>query len=238
MRLPVRPSRLHAQRNANTSHRPALTSSILGVVSIGYNFLCSRAHVWGTSAIAGTAVSTLGTLLYGVLVIWTYRRIVKNKQVTSERTNLWSEQSYYSNFLTNMYPTAVRSPSQAPETPITEDDRVNQQMALLLAKSDPRPSPDANATFRIDLPEDREQLNRQMRSQELVGTPVQTHAGWNRDRADSRPDSLGEQQAWRQWQDRGRSTDRPSSPGGHSTHSRNVSREERRREIELGLVHT
>jgi hypothetical protein len=236
MRLPVRLAPVHAQRNANTPYSPALTSSILGVVSIGYNFLCSTAHNWGTSAIAGTAVSTLGTLLYGVLVIWTYRRIVKNKQGTSQHTNLWSEQSYYSNFLTNMYPTAIRSPAQPPEAPVTEDDRVNQQMALLLAKTDARPSPDANATFRIDLPEDREQLNRHMRSQELVGTPVQTHVGWNaRDRADSRPDSLGEHQAWRQWQDRGRSTDRPASTGGHSTHSRNVSREERRREIELGF---
>ena len=36
------------------------------------------------------------------------------------------------------------------------DDRVNQQMALLLAKEDQRSSPDSNCTFRIDLPEDRD----------------------------------------------------------------------------------
>ncbi|KAI4960058.1 hypothetical protein J4E86_001677 [Alternaria arbusti] len=36
------------------------------------------------------------------------------------------------------------------------DDRVNQQMALLLAKEDQRSSPDSNCTFRIDLPEDKD----------------------------------------------------------------------------------
>jgi hypothetical protein len=137
-----------------------------------------------------------------------------------------------------MYPTVARSPSQPPSAAITEDDRVNQQMALLLAQSEPRPSPDANSTFRIDLPEDLEQQERVARSQELIGTPAQTHVDWNRDREDSRPDSLSEQQAWQQWQDRGRTTNRPSSTGGRSSHSRNLSREERRREIELGLVHT
>jgi hypothetical protein len=134
-----------------------------------------------------------------------------------------------------MYPTAARSTAATPEPAISEDDRVNQQMALLLMKSDPRPSPDANsATFRIDLPEDTEQLAREARSQELVGTPGQVHTGWNRDRADSRPDSLSEQQAWERWQDRGRTTNRPSSDSRRSNHSRGLSREERRREIELG----
>jgi hypothetical protein len=136
-----------------------------------------------------------------------------------------------------MYPTAARSPAVGPDAAISEDDRVNQQMALLLMKSDQRPSPDANsATFRIDLPEDTEQLAREAHSQELVGTPGQVHSGWNRDRADSRPDSLSEQQAWERWQDRGRSTNRPSSSDQRSTHSRGLSREERRREIELGLA--
>ncbi|KAH7401247.1 hypothetical protein BKA66DRAFT_99202 [Pyrenochaeta sp. MPI-SDFR-AT-0127] len=214
---------------------PALTSSAFGVLSIAYNFLLSRAHVWGTSAISGTVVSVLSTLLYSALLLWTHRRIRKTKGQAASRSNLWSEQSYYSNFVQNMYPTAARSPPEPPQAAISEDDGVNQQMALLLTRSDARPSPDANsATFRIDLPEDREEQERHARSQELVGTPGQPHADWNRNRADSRPDSLSEQQAWQQWQDRGRSTTRPPSAGGRSNHSRNLSREERRREIELG----
>jgi hypothetical protein len=150
---------------------------------------------------------------------------------------LWSNESYYSNFVQNMYPTAAHSPPPPPEAAITEDDRVNQQMALLLVKSDPRPSPDVNSdTFRIDLPEDTEQIERHARSQELVGTPGPAHQGWSRNRADSRPDSLGEQQAWERLQERGRTTDRPTSSDQRSTHSRGLSREERRREIELGRV--
>ncbi|KAF1830442.1 hypothetical protein BDW02DRAFT_101287 [Decorospora gaudefroyi] len=217
---------------------PALTSSTLGVMSIAYNFLSSHAYVWSNAAISGTVISTAGVLLYSALLLWTYRRIVKRKQQTCSTPNFWSEQSYYNHPVANMYPTAVHSPSHPLEPRVTEDDRVNQQMALLLAKADSRPSPDMNSTFRIDLPEDREQMERLARSQELVGTPARAHADWNRERADSRPDSLSEQQAWQQWQDRGRTTNRPPSTSGRSSHSRNLSREERRREIELGLVHS
>ncbi|KAF1844165.1 uncharacterized protein K460DRAFT_357788 [Cucurbitaria berberidis CBS 394.84] len=215
---------------------PALVSSAFGLLSIAYNFSLSHAYVWETSAITGTAVSTTATLLYSALLLWTNRRIVKMREQAGERANLWSEQSYYSNFIQNMYPTAVRTPPQVPEAAITEDERVNQQMALLLMKADARPSPDANSTtFRIDLPEDREEQERHARSQELVGTPGQIHTDWNRNRADSRPDSLSEQQAWQQWQQhRGRTTIRPSSTSQRSNHSRNLSREERRREIEHG----
>ncbi|CAO2652469.1 Nn.00g007520.m01.CDS01 [Neocucurbitaria sp. VM-36] len=214
---------------------PAMASSAFGLVSIAYNFGLSRAYAWQTSSITGTVVSAAATLVYGALLLWTYRRIFKMKEKSGSSANLWSEQSYYSNFVQNMYPTATRSPSRPPEAAISEDDRVNQQMALLLMNPDARPSPDANSTtFRIDLPEDREEQERHARSQELVGTPGQTHADWNRNRADSRPDSLSEQQAWQQWQDRGRTTNRPSSTSGRSSHSRNLSREERRREIELG----
>jgi len=211
---------------------PALTSSVLGLVSIAYNFLSSRAYNWGTAAISGTGISTFSTLLYSVLLLWKYRRMAKAKEHVEQRSNLWSEQSYYSNFVTNMYPTATRSPSQLYEPPYTEEDRVKQQMALLLHKSDARPSPDINSTFRIDLPEDREQQERVLNSQELVGTPAQAH----RNRTDGQPDGLGENQAWQHWQGRGRSTIRASSSGGASSHSRNLSREERRREIELGQM--
>jgi hypothetical protein len=214
---------------------PALASSALGLISIAYNFLSSRAYQWGTAATTGTVLSAAATLTYAVLCIHTFRRL--NKPVLQQpdaRANLWSEQSYYSNFVTNMYPTAVHTPSQPPPVVYTEDDRVNQQMALLLHKSDSRPSPDANSTFRIDLPEDPEQNEREAHSQELVGSPAQAHSEWNRGRANSRPHSLGEQQAWLQWQDRGRSDNRAESTRGQSSHSRNLSREERRREIELG----
>ena len=218
-------------------YRPALTSSSLGLLTIAYNFICSRAFDWNTAAITGTVISTTSTTLYGGLLLWSHRRIVKLKEAGHSRSaNLWSDQQFYSNFIQNMYPSAARSTSQPPENPISEDERINQQMALLLMKSDPGPSPDANSgTFRIDLPEDREEQLRMANSSELVGTPPTAHSDWNRNRAHSRPDSLSEEQAWQRW-DRGRTVDRPSSTSGRSNHSRNLSREERRREIELGVA--
>jgi hypothetical protein len=170
-----------------------------------------------------------------MLLLWTHRRIIKIKEArTSRSANLWSEQSFYTNYIQNMYPaTTSRSPSaQPPEIQLSEDDRINQQMAMLLMKSDPGPSPDASsATFRIDLPEDQEERDRQLHSSELVGTPPQSYSDVSRNRGDS----LTEAQAWERW-DRGRTQNRPSSSGAHSTHSRGLSREERRREIELGHV--
>ncbi|KAL5449875.1 hypothetical protein PMIN06_006724 [Paraphaeosphaeria minitans] len=215
---------------------PALTSSAIGLLTIAYNFLVSEAYVWGTAAISGTVISTASTFLYGLLLLWTHRRIVKLREQRSNRSNLYNEPGYYNNFVQNMYPAAARSPSAPPEIPLSDEDGINQQMALLLMKQDQGTSPDASsATFRIDLPEDHEARERIANSQELVGTPPVSHADWNRARSQSRPDSLGETQAWERWQDRGRTADRPASIGARSNHSRAMSREERRREIEMGL---
>jgi hypothetical protein len=216
-----------AQRTANISS-PALTSSAMGLATIAYNFLASSAYNFDRAAISGTVVSSCGTLLYGALLLWSHKRSARNEQ-EGPRSHLWSDPSYYNNYLVNQFPTAC-SLSRPIEPIISDDERVNQRLALLLVESDARPSPDANSTFRIHLPGDTEQQH-----SELVGAPAQTHVEWNRDRADSRPDSLSEDQAWQQWQDRGRTAHRTS--GRSSSHSRNLSREERRREIELSPMH-
>jgi hypothetical protein len=148
--------------------------------------------------------------------------------------SLYSEPSYYSNFLKNMYPSAMTrsSTADASDPALSEDDRINQQMARLLKKHDAGPSPDAaSATFRIDLPEDREEQTRQANSQELLGSPPLAHAEYNRHQRRT----LSEDEAWERW-DRGRTVQRPISDSGsiHSSYSRNISREARRREIELG----
>lgn len=175
-------------------------------------------------------LSGTGTILYASLLFWKRRHIARMRKGTPPR--LYSEQSWYTNYNVNMYPAAVRGASLPPTVSGHEYDPVNQQMALLML----RESPDANnSTYRIDLPEDREDQQRLARSQELVGTPQQSHrAAYSRDRAHSRPDSLGENHAWLQSQDRGRTQRRPSNSDPRSNHSRGLSREERRREIELG----
>jgi hypothetical protein len=228
-------SSLHATPSTDPFDRPALASSVLGLVSIAYNFLASRSYEWCKAAITGTVVSAAATLLYSVLLLWKHHHISKQSAAQQSRSNLWSEQSYYQNYIPNMYPTATRTPSQD-RAPILEDDRVSQNMALLLRTSESRPSPDANATFQINMPVEDEESELPAHGQERIGTPQPAHADWNRNRgrANSRPDSLSEQQAWQQWQDRGRPTNRPPSISGRSSHSRGISREERRREIELG----
>jgi hypothetical protein len=216
---------------------PAITSSAVGLLTIAYNFLSSKRYNWNTAAITGTVLSTTSTLLYGILLFWAHRRIVKIREGTVGSGKLWSEPHFYNNFIPNMYPTAVKRKQNAPsDLPLTEDDRITQQMALLLMKTDSGPSPDATSgTFRIDLPEDREQAERVANSSELVGTPPTQHADWNRGRAVSAGQShLTEHSAYDRLDIRGRSAARPASIGAESTHSRAVSREERRREIERG----
>ena len=126
-------------------HSPALTSSALGLISIAYNFLSSHNYHWGNAAISGTVTSAAGTLLYSSLLLWTYRRIVKSKRQTDTRANLWSEQSYYSNFIPNMYPTAMRSPSNPPPDAVyTEDVSTSKwRCSSQKATHDPVPMPTA-----------------------------------------------------------------------------------------------
>jgi hypothetical protein len=149
---------------------------------------------------------------------------------------MWSDPSFYSNFIQNMYP-STRPPGEHP--PLSEDEAVNQQMAMLLMKSDSGPSPDASqSTFRIDLPENREEQERWANSAELLATPSVSHGG-NRGRsfsASNSPNLNHDRSAWerRVEEGRGRSDVRPTLSQASYGHSRAVSREERRREIELG----
>lgn len=227
----------NAEFQAENVFLPALASSLFGLVILLYNFLASRSYEWGRAATSAAVTSGAGTILYTGLLLWKRRHIVRMRKGPTQRSNFYSEPTFYENYIPNMYPSAVRTASQPPQVPMNEDDPVNQQMASLMLR-DARPSPDANSsTFRIDLPEDREEQDRFMRSQELVGTPQQSHnAVWTRDRANSRPESLGENQAWQHWQDRGRTQHRPSNSDLRSNHSRGPSREERRREIELAYL--
>lgn len=127
-----------------------------------------------------------------------------------------------------MYPTAYApaEPTASPSQPAPEDhDFVAHQMAMLLTKADPGPSPDAmTETFRIDLPGEPEDAPMQAggvreyygRSKFLsVGMPQRTM--W--ERMTGKP------------VDRGRSEGR-----GTGSDERAKSREERRREIELGIL--
>ncbi|KAF2843781.1 hypothetical protein M501DRAFT_1006238 [Patellaria atrata CBS 101060] len=185
---------------------PALQSSALGLLTLIYCFLSSSRYQFGTGAIVATALSLSSTLVYSGLLLWTYRRIARVRKPHSSSHSITSHSgsSYYSNFLTNMYPSSRHT---APATPLTEDELVSQQMAALLKKADPGPSPEASrSTFNIDWPADDEE-----------NTP--------RDRLS--PPTLGV----RGRDERGRGLERESAE-----QERARSREERRAEIELGGV--
>jgi len=68
---------------------------------------------------------------------------------SSGRKGSYMSPSYYANFILNMHPTARNAAPYDP--PASEDEQVAAQMAALLRKRDPGPSPDASqSTFRLD----------------------------------------------------------------------------------------
>ncbi|KAH9870004.1 hypothetical protein J1614_006925 [Plenodomus biglobosus] len=214
---------------------PTSASSALGLISIVYNLFATRAYRWSNASIAGSVLSAAATVVYGSVFLWRTYQIFVARRPPPARIP-YSDPNFYTNYITNEYPMATRSPSRPPETtayPYTEEEGVTEQMKSLLRQRDPGPSPNLKSTFQIALPVDAEQERRD-RSQELVGTPELVYTDTSRGHAESRPDSLGEHQAWEQWQERGRTAARPSSTSGRSDHSRNLSREERGRQIELG----
>ncbi|KAH3971957.1 hypothetical protein HBH64_212460 [Parastagonospora nodorum] len=74
------------------------------------------------------------------------------------RDHLWSNESYYTNWVQNMYPASTYPcPGSETVSTDTEHDRINKQMALLLMRAEQKTIPDAHcATFRIDITEDTE----------------------------------------------------------------------------------
>jgi len=207
---------------------PALASSALGLLTVLYGFSSSTRYQWTTPAVVTTVLSTMSCLAYSLLLLYTHRKISRvRSQSASRTTSALKDSALYSNFIQNMYPSAVRTPSEGPPPhgTLTDDDLVNQQMAMLLMKSDPGPSPDASSsTFRIDLPEDRDQ--------ELLGTPGTPGnaytVGAGRARSHSNANSPAPQQSvWERGRQMVRNGPKPPRP---------LSREERRMQIELGQL--
>ncbi|OCL13650.1 hypothetical protein AOQ84DRAFT_371977 [Glonium stellatum] len=216
---------------------PSLASSALGFLTVLYNFASSKRFIWNTAAVVTIVLAASFSIIYGMLLWWTHRRLAQIRAQTNDRpNNTWSDPSFYQNFIANMYP-ATRAPVEVP--PPTEDDLVKSQMATLLMKADPGPSPDASqSTFRIDLPEDNEERERMQNSVELLATPRTTHQYYSpRIRSTSITNTINSNHDRSAWErsgpdGRGRSDIRPSRSQNSGAHSRAVSREERRREIE------
>jgi len=218
-----------------------------------WSFASSTRFTWNNASIITTVLAGVSALVYGFLLIRTHRKIAAvRKQTRSISTH--SETSFYKNFIANMYPSARPNPEAIP---LSDEERINQQMAMLLMKNDSGPSPDASqSTFKINLPDEPDHelssdtpldtaTYRSMPSPALTSprptrNSVQDYYSSARGRNGQDPQPAG---AWERGH-RGRSTseltvdynlDRGRSAGRDSgDRSRAVSREERRREIEMG----
>jgi len=237
---------------------PSASCAAFGFVACVWALVTSQRYSAATPSSSITlALSIVSTCFYGGLALYTGRRI---KQSTRRpvwpahiawHDHAWQDPHYQQSYVTSPYLAAPRT-SMGPEgggmyphsVPVmSEDEMVSHQMAKLLRKTDPGPSPDATqSTFRLEWPPggdmDDENVGKKMRSRTFSGSawllpPGQGSSKHARNRSEGTGN--GGSSAWSKigrmvgGGDRGRTASRT---GG--TQERAVSREERRREIELG----
>lgn len=245
---------------------PALASSALGLLTVLYNWLAYTHFQWNRASIIAIALSSGMTMIYGIFLIHTNRRITRLRTHLSSRShNMWQHNStYYENWIANMFPSVKRvspyysTPPDQYNMPPTDDDLVNQQMAMLLMNKDPGPSPDASqSTFRIQLPigeeSDGENSPNARRNRSVRSPPRTLHEYYaaTRTRSGSHnqpqpqpqpqplplplplPQPQSQSQPLPQSSNDGRRGRTDARTGGGEVRAK--SREERRQEIELGF---
>ncbi|KAF2084061.1 hypothetical protein K490DRAFT_50057 [Saccharata proteae CBS 121410] len=225
---------------------PSLASSALGLLTVLYNCIAHKNFAWNAAAIAMTVLSGGMTLIYSLLLIYTNRRISRlRRHLNSRSQNMWQGSSYYDNWIANMFPSVKSSANNrgvsppmdgyfshnhTPGVPLTEDDMVNQQMAMLLMKNDSGPSPDASQnTFRIDLPEDSDPEQDSPNARRMRNA----HPPASAPNPAPVPAPIAHRYGERGSHNRGRSDTR-GTPSMETMRAK--SREERRQEIELGQL--
>ncbi|KAK5128755.1 hypothetical protein LTR85_000088 [Meristemomyces frigidus] len=144
---------------------PSLTSCALGLLTVFYDFLISSRYVWNTPALLLTIAASLSTIVYGILLIYTHRKIgiVKARapginvpmrpMSMSSAGGTWQDSGYYENYVRNMYPASSHQPQPMGYDPkaITEEELQRQQMLMLLLQKEQPPTPDpSQSTFHID----------------------------------------------------------------------------------------
>ncbi|TKA59679.1 hypothetical protein B0A55_13024 [Friedmanniomyces simplex] len=161
---------------------PCLTSCVIGLLTIFYDFLISSRYVWNIPALLLTIAASVTTIVYAALLVYTHRRIgivkargssmllrVQRPDSLSSSAGPWQEPTYYENYNRNMFPTSIREPQPMGYDPnqITEEEMQRQQMLMLLLHREQAPTPDpSQSTFHIDW---------QGQEQEDGGTPTN---GW------------------------------------------------------------
>ncbi|KAK0811332.1 hypothetical protein LTR57_006754 [Friedmanniomyces endolithicus] len=151
---------------------PCLTSCVIGLLTVFYDFLISSRYEWNVSALLLTIAASVTTIIYGALLVYTHRRIglIKARGTSMplhpqrpdslSPSNPWQEPTYYENYNRNMFPTSIRETQPMVYDPnqITEEEMQRQQMLMLLMHREQAPTPDpSQSTFHIDWQQGQEQ---------------------------------------------------------------------------------
>jgi hypothetical protein len=214
---------------------PCIFACLVGFLNVPYCFVISTRFQWNVIAMATTIGAATTAFFFTVLYFFARRRLTRSRperNTNSDNINLlrrpsnasasgsYHTQSYYANNFANMYPAARTPPAMMVKTPPDElpvnDQEVNdhelqrRRMSDLLHKPEPQISPATSPFNRIDFDIDETE------------TPIN---GYYAPTAANglMPRSLGDPS----WHSRNASWVTNSS-------QRNSSREDRRREIEMG----
>lgn len=147
-------------------YAPAAICCTIGFLNVIYQFIISDRFAWNIAAMLTVAISCLGAIVYAVLLLWTYRKIrmiqtalptsqdQAEEPPSSEELLRWQSPKYYQNYFKNMFPSASYEPTPVPyeESPtVTEEEKQRQQMLMLLLNHEsPNDAPSSSGTFRID----------------------------------------------------------------------------------------
>ena len=155
---------------ASNVFSPALRSCVVGLLTVPYCFIVSARYTWNTPALLSVIAATLSTVVYTILLIWTYRRSRTPEKRPSIQSSMplqqnaaspgesapWQEPAYYKNYIQNMFPASANQPPPSSQQLrydpglITEEDMQRQQMLMLLQNSHSPASTPAPNTFKID----------------------------------------------------------------------------------------
>lgn len=233
---------------------PSFSSCLLGLLTVFYDCLISSRFNWNTPALLVTIAAAVSTVVYGGLLLWTYRKISDTRSratvqpLHARAASIASDgqpyqaPSYYENYVRNMYPTSAHQSVQSQATggydpnSITEEEMQRQQMLMLLLQKEQQPSPDPSSdTFRLDWQIGQEQE-----------TPIQGYYAPGSDSAYSQPSPQPEhprpglvrqltQEGLRPWDGVWRGVAARRQPDPQDWRLSHDEREMRRRQIEMGL---
>ncbi|CAD0086558.1 unnamed protein product, partial [Aureobasidium mustum] len=209
---------------------PCIFACLIGFLNVPYCFIISTRFQWNVAAMTTTIGAAATAFLFTILYFFARRRLIRSKaeqNTHSDDINLlrrpsnasasgsYHTQSYFANHFANMYPAARTPPAMAAvtppdEQPLNDSELQRRRMSDLLHKPEPQISPATSPFNRIDFNVD------------------ETESPLNGYYAPTSGNHLATQ-----------SLDDPSWRSRNASwvtndSRRNSSREERRREIEMG----